>query len=62
MLEPPAGPIEEINDKKNKLLSSLHSGCKEILFYSAPFGQAATSMYQPKNRFNYLENIFDEQD
>ena len=60
MLEPPAGPIEEIINKK--LLSSLYSGCKEILFYSAPFGQAATSMYQPKNRFNYPENIFDEQD
>ena len=60
MLEPQAGPIEEINDKK--IVYSLYSGYKEIQFYSSPFGQAATSMYQPKNRFNYPENIFDEKD
>ena len=27
-------------------------GCKESQFYSLPFGQAVTSMYQPESHFN----------
>jgi len=62
MLEPQAGPIEEINDKN--CFPPYTQGAKKFSFIARHLGklQLATSMYQPNKHFNYPEKIFAEQD